>query len=192
MRSGQSKVLLTGILVVIWSSMCIYSIKLAWIVGWNKKSRLSNDKKTGKKGIIVFKQGGTTLSLLAKSFLLRNCPCCLALIEIVTPQLPIKARFLLMLITKPFEDKILFSTSMFTQRPSTKYSSHLIETYTCCLAWSSPRKKRKRAANWVDLCFEASIPLTFKKVDMILIFWWKRWLRSHVLLINITPQLVSR
>lgn len=92
------------------------------------------------RGMIILEQGSITLSPLARSFLLRNCPRCFILIEIVTLQLPIRAQFLLMLITKPSGDKILFPTNIFAQKPLIKCSSHLIETYTRCPVLSLPRK----------------------------------------------------
>ena len=139
MRNGWLEILLTRILVVIWLTICAYNVKLAWVVGWNKKLR-SFGRKTSTRGIIILEQGGTILLLLARSYLLKNCLRYLRLIGIVTSQLFIKARFLLMLITKPSRDKILFSTSIFAQKPLTKCSSHFIEAYIRCPVLSSPGK----------------------------------------------------
>lgn len=182
---------MTRILVVIWLTICVYKVKLAWVIRWNIKLRLSG-KKTDMRKIIISEQGGTILLLPARSFLWRNYSRCPTFIGIMTLQFSISAQFFLTLITKLSGDKILFPTNIFAQRPLIKCNLYLIEVYTCSLTSFLPGKYKDKATNWADSCFEAPISLTFKKVDMMLIFWWKKWLRSHILLISIISHLVSR
>lgn len=167
--SKQLKILLTRILVIIWSIIYKYKIKLTWVVRWNITLQLSG-KKTDIKRIITSKQDDIKFILSAKSFFLINCPRCFRFIATMTLQLFINTQFFLTLITKPFGNKILFLTNIFAWKPSIKYSLHLIEAYTCFPALFLPRKNKKRAVNWADLYFEAPIFQIFKEDNIVFIF----------------------
>ena len=70
--------------------------------------------------IMASEQGRTTVSWLAGSFLIGNCPFCLVSMMTVIPQLSINTLFFLTSMIKPSGDMILLPINELALRPLTK------------------------------------------------------------------------
>lgn len=96
--------------------ICVKSIKFDWAAGWKSKSRLSGTKtRTSRSKALDC--GGTMVNLVVRSFLLKNCLLCLALIGTMTSQFFISIFFFLISMTKFFGDIMSFPINKFALRP---------------------------------------------------------------------------
>lgn len=107
-------------------------------------------------------------------------------------QLLMNVFFFSILMIKLFKDKILFFIDKFVYNLLIKQILHLIQVQTSCPALFLPEKYKNNGTTSTNSCLETFIILTFKKIDIILIFQLGKYVKSQFLSTRYNSQLISR